>query len=333
MAQSRTSFTLGATIKDYVLGDLSTCGSITVEKQTEPEGSPQTFDFTLLPDPNSEGTQSLADDGIFIWDKLVPNTYVLSEDIPSGWNLDDIQCTSSSQTPDITINKTNGTATIGLSFSEDVKCTYYDSQHGTIIVKKITDPSPDLTTEFTFTGDAAGSIKDGGTIIVGDLKPGTYYSTEAVPGNFDLTDITCNDSNSTGDLATKKATFNLEAGETVTCTFTNTKQGTIIVKKIMVGGTDTFSYAGTPNGSIGVDGGTIQATVVPGQYISTETVPAGWDLTSVVCSDANSVGSVPNKNATFNAEAGEIVTCTFTNTKLPTGEGCTPGFWKNHTDA
>lgn len=83
MAQSRTSFTLGATIKDYVLGDLSTCGSITVEKQTDPADSTQTFDFSLSPDPNSEGTQSLADNQSFTWDKLVSNTYILSESIPS----------------------------------------------------------------------------------------------------------------------------------------------------------------------------------------------------------------------------------------------------------
>ena len=43
----------------------------------------------------------------------------------------------------------------------------------------------------------------------------------------------------------------------MTCTFTNRKQGTVIVKKVMVGGTDTFSYTGTPSGAIDVKNGTI----------------------------------------------------------------------------
>jgi len=91
-------------------------------------------------------------------------------------------------------------------------------------------------------------------------------------------------------------------------------QGHIIVKKVMVGGTDTFTYSGTPSGSISTNNGTITASVAPGQYTSTETVPAGWVLTSISCDDTNSTGNVGTATATFNAEAGETVTCTFTNT-------------------
>ena len=58
--------------------------------------------------------------------------------------------------------------------------------------------------------------------------------------------------------------ISLQPGETVTCTFTNTKQGNVIVKKVMVGGTDTFTYTGTPAGSISVNNGTISQEVVAG---------------------------------------------------------------------
>jgi hypothetical protein len=40
--------------------------------------------------------------------------------------------------------------------------------------------------------------------------------------------------------------------------------GTVIVKKDMVGGTASFSYTGTPSGTIATDLGTISATVAPG---------------------------------------------------------------------
>ncbi len=93
-------------------------------------------------------------------------------------------------------------------------------------------------------------------------------------------------------------------------------QGTVIVKKVMVGGTDTFNYTGTPNGSISTNNGTIQANVVPGTYTSTEAVPTtGWSLISIVCDDTDSTGNVGTRTATFNVAAGETVTCTFTNTK------------------
>ncbi len=108
-------------------------------------------------------------------------------------------------------------------------CTYTNRAPGTIIVKKET--LPDQTAgSFTFTGDAAGSISDGQSITVNNLGPGTYTSTETVPAGWDLTSILCDDSNSTGSGAT--ATFVVAAGETVTCTFTNTKRGSIAVAKV-----------------------------------------------------------------------------------------------------
>ena len=132
--------------------------------------------------------------------------------------------------------------------------------------------------------------------------------SESVPAGWSLTSATCDDGSSPSSIA-------LGAGETVKCTFTNSKDGKVIVKKVMVGGTDTFTFTGTPAGSISSNNGTIEQGVVAGQYVSTEGVTAGWTLTSITCSDANSSGSVPNRSATFNVEPNETVTCTFTNTK------------------
>jgi hypothetical protein len=94
---------------------------------------------------------------------------------------------------------------------------------------------------------------------------------------------------------------------------------TVIVKKDMVGGTASFSYTGTPNGTITTDLGTISATVAPGNYSSIEAAPpTGWSLTSIVCDDSDSTGTLATRTANFVVGNNETVTCTFTNTKQPT---------------
>ena len=192
---------------------------------------------------------------------------------------------------------------------------------GTIIVKKVTDPSPDPTnSSFTFTGDAAGQIGNGQTITVGNLAAGTYHSTEVVPAGWQLTSISCDDANSTGDTGSATATFKVEPGETVTCTFTDRKAATIVVKKVTNPSPDptnsSFTFTGDAAGQIG-NGQTITVgNLAPGTYHSSEAVPAGWQLTSISCDDANSSGDVGSATATFNVTAGQTVTCTFTDRRL-----------------
>ena len=105
------------------------------------------------------------------------------------------------------------------------------TQRGNIIVEKQTEPDGNPTI-FTFSGDASGSIGDGQELVE-PVLPGSYSSTETVPNGWNLTDITCDDptGDSSGDTATGTATFNVAAGETVRCTFTNSKRGSIIVEK------------------------------------------------------------------------------------------------------
>jgi hypothetical protein len=111
---------------------------------------------------------------------------------------------------------------------DDDKCPdVFDPCPATIIVEKQTNPNG-APGSFSFTGDAAGTVADNGQIIVANLPPGTYTSTEAdpSPSQFALSSIACDDGGSAtpsaGDLATRTATFELDPGETVKCIFTNT---------------------------------------------------------------------------------------------------------------
>ncbi len=61
------------------------------------------------------------------------------------------------------------------------------------------------------------------------MKPGTYTVTEGEFAETVLSTIVCDDTNSStpssGDTGTRTATYNVEPGETVKCTFTNTRNG------------------------------------------------------------------------------------------------------------
>lgn len=184
---------------------------------------------------------------------------------------------------------------------------------GTIIVEKRTNPQGSSQT-FSFTGDALGVLTDGEQIVVDNLAAGNYSATESVPAGWQVTDITCSDADSTGDLGAATADFALDAGETVTCVFLNTQDGApdgsiTILKQATPSDTgDSFNFSGDLGNFSLMHGEFVVETRPPGTYAVNETVPAGWQLDSATCDD----GSPPSA---ISLEAGESVTCTFTNSR------------------
>ena len=79
----------------------------------------------------------------------------------------------------------------------------------------------------------------------------------------------------------------LAAGETVTCTFTNTKRGHIIVDKVTdpAGDPQSFNFdagrhAAYSDFSLTDAAAANDQKLAPGTYSVSETAVAGWDLTS-----------------------------------------------------
>jgi uncharacterized repeat protein (TIGR01451 family) len=256
--------------------------------------TPDDFSFRV----NGGSAQQFESDGRNVLE-VDPGTYTVTEPPVSGYATTYDNCTD-----------------LILAEGDREVCTITNDdepappEHGRVIVEKVMNGGTDT---FEFTGTPAGSISvDGGTISA-DVTPGQYTSTELPKAGWNLGSISCDDENSSGSISQRKATFRVEEGETVTCTFRNRKRSMVIVKKLMVGGTDTFEFTGTPEGAISASGGTISADVSPGTYTSTEAAKNGWALTSIACDDANSTGDVAARTATFRASPGETVTCTFTN--------------------
>jgi hypothetical protein len=121
------------------------------------------------------------------------------------------------------------------------------------------------------------------------------------------------------------ATVRLEVGETVTCTFTNTQRGHIVVDKVTNPSGDAQNFDFTLTGGPSALNQSFSLTdaapphhsgpIKPGSgYSVTETVLSGWVLTGATCTDGSPVDDI-------DLSPGEVVTCTFTNQADTDGDG------------
>ena len=171
---------------------------------------------------------------------------------------------------------------------------------------------------------------------------GLYTVVEnALPSGYVMLPIICKGNNATpttADDRTMPATgIYLKLEELVTCTVTNASRGVIKVVKKSIGDSGTFSFTSTIPGAASFNlttpvlttGSSSSVTqtysnLVAGNYEVTETpVPAGWTLSSILCKGDNATPALTTDDITYAPDElaldkGEIITCTFTNTKKST---------------
>jgi Ca2+-binding RTX toxin-like protein len=211
-------------------------GTVIIRKQTDPDENPNTTDFGFSATGGlTPGTFSLKDDGTQTFNNVTPGSYTVTEDAQTApWSLDSIDCVDA--TTNTTTDVPNRKATIDVAPGETVICTFTNkkAQNGTIVVHKQTDPDEDPNvTDFGFTASsgltpATFTLKDDGVQTFSNVTPGAYSITENAPAApYTLSVIDCSDpsSNTTTSLPDRKASIDLAAGETVSCTFVNFKPG------------------------------------------------------------------------------------------------------------
>jgi hypothetical protein len=245
---------------------------------------------------------------------IAPGTYTVSELLPStspAWVLNNISCTDDAAGGNhSTSSIANPTATITLAAGDTVSCTFSNAQQGRLVLVKNT-VGPDGT--FSFSGPISSVTTTSNTGTVGlDVSPGTYPVAETVPAGWALTSASCDQGRTLPNVV-------INAGQTVTCTFNNTKLGKIVVTKQALpdGSPQQFTFDGSWSGvgtdltlSDGQSGDS--GFIAPGTYSVAETnIPAGWDLSSATCSDGSPITAI-------SVAADETVTCTFTNTQRGT---------------
>ena len=207
----------------------------------------------------------------------------------------------------------------------------FEVEAGTIIIEKKTAPAGG--TGFGFTDNIetpnAFSLNDGQNKTFLDVAPGSYVVTEDPPQDSFLSGLHCDDgasrNPSTVDLAAREANIELDPGETVTCTYTNTEDDHIVIGKVTfpAGGTD-FDFSGDL-GSFTLDDGDVEIQAVePGTFTITEQDPGpDYDLTALECAIIDSQTGISYVSGDLNSRSvditltgpGQAAYCLFENTE------------------
>jgi Putative metal-binding motif/Prealbumin-like fold domain len=329
--KSRSSDSFSSTMKDLIRPidvKVTNCATVTVRKNAVPDDAQ---DFTFTPSADlASGNVVLDDDPTsavpashsFMGRYADPQT--IAEQPVAGWDLTGLTCIGQGTPERDASGALTGRVTVNASTAGAVvDCTWVNTKRGRLLVDEVTIPggSPQ-TFGFSYSGGpdnlsgqfalaASDTPWDSGTV-----RPGTYSVVQQDDGpEWDLASVVCSDGSPANAVV-------IDPGETVMCTFTNVKRGTIAVDVVttplgdpqtfpftLSGGPDAVSQsfaladATAPHASTNLRAGTYATTA--------GAVPAGWDLASSSCTD----GSAPSA---ISLSAGESVTCTFVFVKRAT---------------
>ena len=267
----------GAVIIELKAGAGVTCvftntqkARVIVDKVTNPAGSAQTFPLTGsglpgLPTTISDATSY--DSGLI--DPGTPAS--VTEGGATGWDLTSSECKDQNGVVVGGAKAAQATRRFTPQPGQVITCTYVNTQQAKVVIVKKTDPaSQGGTFDFASTVPGFGPTV---TIVVPDNTPAGVSATspfvsvdpagsdftvsETAPAGWNVLDLVCvdPDGGTTTDFtaASGTASIDLDPGETVTCTFTNTKLGTLTIGKLTYPPNDPTEFTFDSDAS-GLDG-------------------------------------------------------------------------------
>ncbi len=238
-------------------------------------------------------------------------TYTLTEaNGPSGYIASQWVCVGGTESTG---------STIRLQAGDSANCTITNTAVAPkITLKKIVDNGETgaTATVAAWTLSAEGSVNisgvtDAPAVTSAEVPVGLYSLGENGPLGYDASNWSC-----PGKVVLAGIVI-LGPGDDVTCTITNTAiSSTLTLVKTVVnddGGASvpadwTLNAGAVISGTSGVTG-----DIPVGSYPLSETGPAGYELSSLVCSTDNSTGI---GSPAVNVGLGQDITCTFTNTDI-----------------
>jgi methionine-rich copper-binding protein CopC len=216
------------------------------------------------------------------------------------------------------------TFTIAVKSDEKVVCTFTHTPPtatGAIVIAQESVPSGG--TGFAFIDNIAApnsfTLNDGGSQNFANLAPGAYGVTAGTIAGWQLTGIRCVDPDNGSTATGATATIDLDAGETVLCTFTSSQSipqvGTIVINNESTPPGAGFAFTQTitaPTSFLLDSGGSKSFTNVPADSYEVAAVPpAEWRVASVTCIDPDNGSTTSGATAVIDLDAGETVSCTF----------------------
>ena len=208
----------------------------------------------------------------------------------------------------------------------------------TIVEDAVPDDPQDFGFQTTGTGLSLFTLDDDGpggsatpssrTFPIDETQLGAKTVTQNLLPAWTLAAPTCI-GDSEAQTSGRTVTLDVDAGETITCTYVNTKHASLtIVKDAVPNDPQDFSFGVSGTGLVAFtlddDPGsgavpssrTFQLNTQYGAKTVTESAVAGWTLTGLSCTgDTEAQTSLANRTATVDVDPGEVITCTFVNTK------------------
>jgi uncharacterized repeat protein (TIGR01451 family) len=322
LAETRSSQSANAQLKDLALGGLNSCGSLTITKTANPTDSQAGFNFTASGVDASVGNFALngSNDGtgnVKTFSSIKPGAYTVAESgLPAHWSFGGFSCAPNGSA---TVDGQNAQqADITLGPGQNVSCTFTNNRQPQLtVIKHVINDNGGTATASSFTIGVSGTNAspnsfpgdEAGTLVA--LDAGSYSVTEGAHAGYDVS--------YSGDCS-----GTIAAGESKTCTVTNNDQAaTLIVKKLVVndnGGTKhatDFSFDVNGGSAIGFtqDGsdplkGLNSLTVSAGTYnvVEDSTPIAGYTTTYSGCSNiALGLGQTATCTITNNDQAGTLI--------------------------
>jgi hypothetical protein len=196
-------------------------GTITVKKDLVPATDAGRFDLKVDGSPVATNVG----DGGYGKTTVLTGTHTVGE---SGANLADYVRYTKCVKGAYVVAEGSGDVNVPVGKDDDVVCTIKNVREAQIVVAKSTVPADTATPKsaFSFTESPNGAAFDltDGASDTRSVEPGKAYTiteADAQALGYKLTAIQC--STGTSDVATRTATVTPAPGETVTCTYTNTK--------------------------------------------------------------------------------------------------------------
>ena len=230
---------------------------------------------------------------------LTPGRYRLAlTDLASDVDITGISCTPQSAVTSLDV--ASGLTELEVGDGESVECVATTVQRGTVVVQHEGLPAT-AKQRFAYTGPWGERVRlrPGKQVTSPPLEPGTYSVEQDVPAGWETQSATCDD-------GSDPSAIGVDPGETVTCTFSAVKLGSVTVatKTAPEGSGQVFTVDPSWGKPFDLGGGKTRESglLSPGTYSLEASAPRGWDVTALRCAGAD-------KPSAIDLEPGENVSC------------------------